>query len=284
MKAKSYNIRNMTRSEVEHIAIEWAGEESWNPGLHDADCFYAADPSSFFIGTIEGEPVSCISVVKYEHSFAFLGFYIVKDKYRGKGLGIKIWNAAIKNLSSYNIGLDGVIDQQSNYRKSGFEFAYNNIRYEGLAKPNNFKPYNIVELSKVPFMDLFDYDSKLFPAPRYNFLQNWLKQPESHGLVYLKNGKIYGYGLLRKCKIGYKIGPLFADNYEIAENIFLALNNTMLPSTAIFLDTPEVNLYAMKLAKNYGMQKVFETARMYTKKQPAIDLNKIFGVSSFELG
>ena len=29
------------------------------------------------------------------------------------------------------IGLDGVVAQQENYRKSGFELAYANIRYGG---------------------------------------------------------------------------------------------------------------------------------------------------------
>ncbi|HLA33082.1 MAG TPA: GNAT family N-acetyltransferase, partial [Pseudomonas sp.] len=31
----------MTRAEVD-LAIDWAAAEGWNPGLHDADCFYAA--------------------------------------------------------------------------------------------------------------------------------------------------------------------------------------------------------------------------------------------------
>jgi hypothetical protein len=29
---------------------------------------------------------------------------------------------------------------------------------------------------------------------------------------------------------------------------------------------------------------VFETARMYTRADPAIDLSKLFGVTTFELG
>jgi len=32
------------------------------------------------------------------------------------------------------------------------------------------------------------------------------------------------------------------------------------------------------------MKPMFETARMYTKKPPIINLNKVFGVTTFELG
>jgi len=77
MPKNSYTIRTMTRQEV-NIAIAWAAEEGWNPGLHDADCFYAADPSGFLVGLLGDEPIATISVVKYGNSFGFLGFYIVK--------------------------------------------------------------------------------------------------------------------------------------------------------------------------------------------------------------
>ena len=55
----------MSKDEVNSIAVNWAADEGWNPGLHDANCFYNSDTNSFFIGLINGEPVSCISAVAY---------------------------------------------------------------------------------------------------------------------------------------------------------------------------------------------------------------------------
>lgn len=46
---KEYKIKTMTREELD-IAVEWAAREGWNPGVHDADAFYAADPNGFFGG------------------------------------------------------------------------------------------------------------------------------------------------------------------------------------------------------------------------------------------
>ncbi len=52
--------------------------------------------------------------------------------------------------SARTIGLDGGVAQQGNYRKSGFEFAYNNIRYGGVAAGLR-APSENVPLSNVPF-------------------------------------------------------------------------------------------------------------------------------------
>ncbi len=283
-KKEQYIIRCATQDEVERIAVEWAAKEGWNPGLHDTPCFYATDSNGFLIGFLGDEPVSCISAVAYDQNFAFLGFYIVKPEYRGKGYGLKLWNTAMAYLQTRNIGLDGVVEQQANYKKSGFKLAYSNIRYEGTAKPTAERFPELVSLSEVPFDDIARYDAGLFPAPRPQFLQRWVKQPESLALAALHDGKVSGYSVIRKCRNGYKIGPLFADTTDLANKLFLALNNYVDPETKIYLDTPEVNLAAVQLAENHGMKKVFGTARMYTKSQPDIDLDRIFGVTTFELG
>jgi hypothetical protein len=58
-----------------------------------------------------------------------------------------------------------------------------------------------------------------------------------------------------------------------------------IPNAApIFLDTPAVNGAAVDLARGHNMTAVFETARMYAGGKPDLPLDRIFGVTSFELG
>lgn len=274
----------MTLGEVESIAVQWAAEEGWNPGLNDAPCFYAADPEGFFIGLLGGEPISCISAVVYGQEFAFVGFYIVRPGFRGMGYGLKMVEAALAHVGNRNIGLDGVVEQQENYRKAGGKFAYNNIRYEGAAMPAPGKFPELVPLPEVSFDDLVQYDARFFPVPRPQFLRRWVAQPGSIALAAVQHGKIAGFSLVRKCREGYKFGPLFADTRDLAEKLFLASCNFAGPGAKVYLDTPEVNPAAVALAESHGMHKVFETARMYTKSPPEIDLSRVFGVTSFELG
>lgn len=283
MQNNNYTIRTMTRAEVD-MAIDWAEEEGWNPGLYDAGCFYAADPHGFLVGLLGDEPIAAISVVKYGESFGFLGFYIVKPAFRGMGYGIQIWNAGLAYLAGRTIGLDGVLAQQDNYRRSGFALAYSNVRYQGSGGGDTPANPAVVPLSSVPFAQVCAYDQPFFPEPRRAFLRHWLAQPESTALGIRQDGRLAGYGVLRRCRSGYKIGPLFADTTAWAEQLFLALRAHVPEGEPVFLDTPAVNPVAVALAQRHGMAVVFETARMYTGKHPELPINRLFGVTTFELG
>ncbi|MBN1154601.1 GNAT family N-acetyltransferase [candidate division KSB1 bacterium] len=283
MVSDDYIIRTMSRDEI-NIAIDWAAAEGWNPGLYDAECFYAADPEGFLLGELNNNPIATISAVKYGETFGFLGFYIVKPAYRGQGYGIKIWNAGLNYLTGRNIGLDGVVAQQGNYKKSGFKLAYRNIRYEGVSGGDFCEDSLIINLSELPFEVIADYDRLFFPQKRSQFLRAWLRQPESIALGIMPDGKFSGYGMIRTCRTGYKIGPLFADNSELAECLFTALKSSVAPGRPIYLDVPEVNQDAVGLVEKHHMKVVFETARMYTDAFPNLPFKRLFGVTTFELG
>jgi ribosomal protein S18 acetylase RimI-like enzyme len=273
-------VRNMSAGEVD-LSVEWAASEGWNPGSHDAPCFRAADPDGFFIGEWRGEPVACLSAVAYDAGFGFIGLYIVKPAFRGRGFGMRIWQCGMDYLRNRNVGLDGVVAQQENYRKSGFQLAYRNIRFQGVVQ--GAARSNVSNALDLPFEQLLDYDRQCFPAARAHFLAAWIGQPDAVALVAIRDGHVAGYGVLRRCRTGCKIGPLFADSDRIASDLFDALTARM-PGEVIVLDVPEINAAAVALAKRYGMTSVFETARMYTREPPTIPIERVFGVTSFELG
>ncbi len=283
MAVVPFKIKTMSRKEVD-IAVAWAAAEGWNPGLHDADSYYTADTNGFLVGHLGEEPIASISVVKYDHSFGFLGFYIVKPEYRGQGYGIQIWHAGLDYLAGCNVGLDGVVDQQENYKKSGFNLAYRNVRYEGAGGGQVPENEAVIDLATVPFMDLLAYERPFFPADRSSFLKTWIAQPDSHAIGIMSNDQLAGYGVIRQCRSGYKIGPLYADNTDLADTLFQALKSKVSSAETIYLDVPEPNSAAVTLAQQYGMSIVFETARMYTGDAPNIPVNRIFGVTSFEIG
>ena len=283
MQKNNFTIKTMTKQDID-IMIDWAAEEGWNPGRHDADGYFAADPQGFLVGYLGEEPIATISAVNYQNAFGFIGFYIVKPQYRGKGYGIKIWNAGLKRLRGLNIGLDGVVAQQVNYQKSGFNLAYRNIRYEGLGGGNPPQNSQIVALSTLPFEAIEAYEQPFFPVNRSTFTKAWVNQADSHALGLMEGGKLAGYGVIRKCRDGHKVGPLFADTPEFAESLFLALKAKASELEPIFLDTPEINQAAVALAEKHNMKVSFETARMYTQAAPDLGLNRVFGVTSFEIG
>jgi GNAT superfamily N-acetyltransferase len=269
------------------IALDWAAAEGWNPGLDDAEAFFAADPNGFLMGFVGEEPVACISVVACGAAYGFLGLYICRPEFRGKGHGRALWQAGIARLGSRTIGLDGVVAQQANYTRSGFALAHRNIRFGGTASAHEVADTRIVEIVPSRPMGLAGsivaYDRVSQPGPRETFLRAWLKPPGRRTLAFVEANSICGYGSVRQCRQGYKIGPLFADTAEIAERLFCGLTGRLY-GAPITLDVPEPNAQAVALAKRHGLTPVFETARMYRGAAPALPLERIFGITTFELG
>ena len=278
----AFTIRTMRPEEIS-LAVDWAAAEGWNPGLADNYCFASVDPGGFLIGELDGAPAATVSCVNYDARFAFLGFYIVRADLRGRGCGLRIWNAAIAHAGARVIGLDGVVAQQDNYRKSGFKLAYANVRYGGLVAAPDAPRGEVIALSDVPLADVAADDATVFPAPRVAFLRAWIGSPGHAGCALVRDGRLAGWGVIRPCRRGFKIGPLVADDRATAEAVLSALL-AKAGGGEIFLDVPGINREAVALAEGLGLAPVFETARMYTGAIPPLRLERVFGVTSFELG
>jgi GNAT superfamily N-acetyltransferase len=275
-------IRTMRPDEIA-IALDWAAAEGWNPGLADVPCFASVDPGGFLIGELDGAPAATISCVNYDARFSFLGFYIVRPDLRGRGHGLRIWNAAIAHAGGRVIGLDGVTAQQDNYKKSGFNFAYANIRYGGHPVAPDVPRTGIVPLADLPLATIVADDATVFPAARPAFLRTWIGAPGHIGRALMRDGRLAAWGVVRPCRQGRKIGPLVADDRAGAETVLAALLAEAGGGEA-FLDVPSVNRDAVALAQSLGFAPVFETARMYTGPVPPLRLDRLFGVTTFELG
>jgi hypothetical protein len=323
----------MTPDDV-RLALDWAAAEGWNPGLDDAAAFRAADPGGFLIARVEGVPAAVISVVRYGDAFGFLGLYIAAPRFRRRGIGWALWQAGMARLAGHTVGLDGVVAQHANYRKSGFALAHRNMRWQGVpaAPPVTTPSSGIVPIGPDLGEAVLRYDRPFFPAPREGFLRGWLAAscsappcgegvgvgdagagldpaelhdglrppptpaaspptlpawgeggPSRLGLALLRDGAVAGYGVIRRCRAGLKIGPLFADDALVAEALFDALAATA-PGEEIALDLPEPNAAAIALAEARGLKPLFETARMYRGDAPSLPLPRIFGITTFEIG
>lgn len=276
----SLTIRSLRLEEIK-LAVDWAGREGWNPGLNDAACFGAVDPQGFLVAEIDGQPAAVISVVNYDEAFAFLGFYIVRPELRGRGIGFKLWQAGLAHAGRRTIGLDGVVAQQANYASQGFQLAYRNIRFVGT--PGEGEAGDTVDLAALPFEMIEASDAAIFPAPRTAFLKAWLTAPGHVARALVRDGALAGWGVVRPARSGWKIGPLVAQDEETAEIVFRAFRAAA-GTGGIVLDVPEPNPSALALARRHGLAPVFETARMYTGPVRPVALEKLYGVTSFELG
>lgn len=114
-------------------------------------------------------------------------------------------------------------------------------------------------------------------------MRAWIDAIGVKGYGVVKDGELAGFGVIRPCAMGYKIGPLFADDPATAEKLYTALA-AYVPGERLFLDVIEPNEAGMELVKRHDLEEVFATVRMYVGDAPDMDLEKIYGVTSFELG
>lgn len=282
MPEATYQIRRMTPDDVP-VAIEWARREGWNPGLHDAQTFYQADPNGFFVGELDGEAVAVGCAIVYDDAFAFCGLYIVDPPHRGKGYGLALTKARLAYCGDRNIGIDGVLENVNIYERIGYRKYYENARYQFTAGASPARPASIEAIDRVDAEALNRYDRQCFPAAREGFLNTWIHQPDALSLAWVEQGQLKGYVVRRRCYEGYKIAPLFADDPSIAEHLLLACQEGV-QGEPLIIDMPETNAAALELAGAYQMERTFATARMYQKGLPALAYDKIFGITTFELG
>lgn len=280
------------------IALDWAAREGWNPGLADAGAFLAQDAQGFLgLFAPDGSLAATISAVRYDCGFAFVGFYICRPDLRGRGLGLALWTAAMARLKGRVVGLDGVVAQQANYARSGFVLAHRNVRFGGpvpggaTLPPGAFSGGDIRPVGPALRAAVAAFDRACFGFPRPAFLDAWLSPPAGRALALVADGTVRGFGVVRRCREGAKIGPLFCDDAVTARALAFALAQAagevaggVAGEGPLFLDVPEPNQAGAALAGELGLAPVFETARMYRGPAPALPLDRIFGITSFELG
>ncbi|WP_316744187.1 GNAT family N-acetyltransferase [Streptomyces sp. MK7] len=274
----------VTRATLEDWPVirGWAADEGWNPGLSDGPAFFAQDPDGFFLGRIDGEPVSAISVVNHGPDYAFLGCYLVRPDLRGRGHGLTTWKTALAHAGDRTIGLDGVVAQQDNYRQSGFQAAHRTIRFTGPA-PAARPPADVRPVGPADLAEVTAYDAACHPAERPRFVAHWLTTPGHRALVRRAGDRVTGYGVLRPAHDSLRIGPLFADTPEGARALFAALTADA-EGREVAVDVPETNAAGIALAEEAGLAPSFETARMYTGPVRPYARARVYGVTTLELG
>ena len=286
MEINDFKFQQLDLSGLKTL-MAWADAEGWNPGPKDAEVFFATDPEGYYGYYHNDELIAGGSIVSYDGSFGFMGLFIVKPEYRSAGIGKQLWHQRRDTLLSRlnedaAIGMDGVIAMQPFYNRGGFEIAFRDERYVRTGAAFEVHK-NITPITQNHLDHVLAYDAVCFVFPRPQFMQPWLFLPGNKTFKYTDDKTIQGIAVVRKLISGYKIGPLFADNATIAEELYKACLNAV-QGEQLFIDIPVCNAAAVEMVNEYEAEYVFECARMYYGTPPKVDMNKTFGITSFELG
>ena len=287
-----------TQEEFEGIIINAMVKEGWGPGLKDAECFMACDPTAAFVGELNGKPICCATMAKYGDSYAFGGCYIVSKEFRGKGYGNKLYDACMASVKHFpSIALISGLKREEINKHNGFRsvfygafFVFNiPTTITCFSETSNRSPVQIKRIEEVNIRALFMYDTTVFGFERHAFLSKWLRMIGSHARVAIDSeGSIVGYTVARPTfiKESYKIGPLFADSELIAEKLLKAVFEELLrqgkPAPVVCIDAPTEK--ATKLYERLQGKRSFELVYMVMNDLPDACFAKWFGYTTVQFG
>lgn len=278
----SLSIRRMNREDL-GLALEWAESEGWGPGLGDGDAFFAADPNGYWALDLDGEMVASLSAVGYPGGVHFMGFYIVRPDHRGSGLGLRLWDEVWERLDGLVLAGDAVPEQVANYERDGFEVAHRNLRFSGMPAQRESAGTRLADASAVDFDALVEFDGRHSFGARPEFLRHWIAGPGRRAIVALgDDGAIRGFGVVRPSNGPHRIGPLYAFDDEVASDLIIELARDL--AGPIALDVPLPNGLGVAMVEALGLEPGFETLRIYRGQDPGLPLDRIFAITSLELG
>ena len=265
------------------LMLDWAAAEGWNPGLDDAAAFHAADPDGFFVAEGDGQPVAAVSVVNHSDVFAFLGLYLCRPDWRGRGIGLALWSHALARTAGRTVGLDGVPAQEANYARSGFALAGRTRRLRGhLPLARLILP--VAMAADRDAIARLDHAANGFDRPA--FLSTWTAETATRRTVLMRDGAtVTGFATARLCREGCKIGPVVARDAEDAATL-CAQAAAALGQTDLIVDTPDATGTESALGRRLraqGFAETFATARMYRGPAPRQDPT-LHAIATMELG
>jgi hypothetical protein len=285
--------------------VENANLEGWGPRVNDAEYLFALDFSKyFFIGELDGERVSCLSIVKYGEDYAFVGYYIVSKPHRGKGYGLRTWKYAFEASAlseQCNVGLDSLVNMETTYAKDGFERVWVIRRYaavvsnvaEALSDVRLPIGLKIVPGPEVDVNKLAEYDKSIFDAYRQMLVASWITISAVSFVALNEKTEIVGYIILRRTikfeESGYRLSPLFADSLVIAQSLLKksieAIGRDHFDKKVNFEIPLEGNAEGVEFVQSVqNVTSSFETVHMYTKGFRTMDRKKVFSVANLEIG
>jgi len=275
-------IRNLSLQEMVFL-MEVAQKEGWNPGLYDGAAFYQTDPDGFFIGELDGSIAGGISAVSYGDNQVFIGNHFVLPPFRGRGIGKTLWEYALSIAGDRVTGVNGLTEGYAFYESWGFRRICNIIRYSGSIFLQGHLSSDVYAAQDIDFDKLRAFDAEYFGLARERFLQAWLETPGMESLCLLKEGEIQAWGCMRRCRTGWRLGPVFARHSYFAEEI---LRHFAIKTIAedVYIDIPDCNVQAIRLAFSLGMTPTDARIRFYKGEEPKVALDEIYGFSTLDIG
>lgn len=261
------------------------------------------DPHGLFIAVNadDGEIVGCCCGIALSTDHGYIGMYVVRQKYRGVGLGRILWNAATARLGNRNVSLSSGDKMLSFYRdKAGFSVATEWTVDLYSATSVRIPTERLIHAMPEPFIFGIDplgplvkcvlnYDASIHRYDRSAIVKATVSEAGTLTLMSVRETnndcRTTGYACMKKSMQGHwLIAPVYADDYESAYTLIYGLLDSLSEcqrQEGVVAKLISSNCEASKVFLQFGMKKSsYQLKRLFTKEVFDIPENHIFALQS----
>jgi GNAT superfamily N-acetyltransferase len=266
-------------------------EAGWNQTADDWRAFLDLG-TVYAVRTSAGDVVATAATLPYGNRFAWISMVLVAGAYRRQGLATRLMRRCIDDLE--DAGLVPVLDAtpagRAVYRTLAFEDSWSFQRLERHEPQPAGAPPALpagVELQRIDealWPAICAYDTQAFGADRSALLARLQgRLPGAAELCAMRNGRVVGFILGRDGRLATELGPLVADDPDIARALFAPALAAI--SGPVFVDLVDGKRGLRTLLDSYGfrVQRPF-TRMMLGCKTPFDDGARTFAVVGPEFG
>lgn len=262
-------------------------EAGWNQVAADWEIFRA-------LGTVHtardgGRVVATAAALPYGH-FAWISMVLVLPEYRRGGLGTQLLARCVKALDGEGRVpvLDATPAGRPIYQAMGFEDSWG---YHRLARPGTRPVAAVPPGSAVHVRPIIDadwsalriYDAAAFGADRSALLQRLRGRLPPAELIAERNGRITGFLLGRNGRSASQIGPLIAEDDDVAHQLLARALSAI--EGPVYLDLADAKTGAAAWLAQCGFAAQRPLTRMLYRRTTGFDdMARTFAVVGPEFG
>lgn len=293
-------LRNQSFSDIEDTRDTLMRAEGWAGMLHAWPALFALDPAGFYMLERNEAKLASISMVTYPNiKLAYVGMYVVPKELRGQGFGRLIFEKVLEHTENtrgaVSIGLNCFSAMSPLYFKYKFQtHTVDSIwKLTGHFTTATKDTQYMNGISESIFNELANYDTCVFGDSRTKYLRGMINKPNTVTVLAKNHDQVLGYGIISQrdpaqpeTNNSYRIGPLYASNQSIADEILQKLIETvnLTDVQSVFIESPGSNQEATEILTRYGFKQAASLDKMYRGDPPKFAENQIFGYSSLAFG
>ncbi|XP_015927323.1 uncharacterized protein [Parasteatoda tepidariorum] len=273
-------------------------EAGWHTGHDSVKKWCKLDSNGFKVAvTDDGEVIGVCGAVRLYDDLHYFGFYVVRKIYRGKDIGLKIWNACKEHIGNRNVGANSVKEKISLYQtKEKFLvqeeklLIQENDTLEDIITPDKLidaVPEDIIleTYKEAHLPSMYQYDFKVCGFNRELLLKLNCEEKETKTIVALKNEECVGFGTIKRgCQGIPLVSPLYADDPNVAEAMLKQLMLSYPMKKGFYMATLFHNKEANDMIKKIGCPATNKLTSLYKRKvSVTFSPQKVYGVFDIDL-